>query len=278
MPPVNRRKLIRAAFLAGAGAFAYGALIERRYPFIERVTCPVPDRHEALDGLTIAVMSDFHHDEFHDDSLMGRAIRATNALNPDVIMLTGDFITRALIGLEALADHFSGLRAKLGVFAVLGNHDQWTSSELIARRIRKSGVEVLRNDTTELTTPGGGKFCLGGLESAWGGTPDFNRMTRGIDRAIPLLLGWHEPDPFDEICADPRLALQVSGHTHGGQVCAPFFGALKLPKHGKKYVAGLYANENSRLYVSRGIGAMGVPVRFCCPPEISLITLKSDLG
>ena len=89
-------------------------------------------------------------------------------------------------------------------------------------------------------------------------------------------MGWHEPDPFDEI-DDPRLALQVSGHTHGGQVCAPFFGAIQLPSYGKKYVAGRFERGDSQLYVTRGIGSMGVPVRFCCPPEIAFLTFRAPI-
>ena len=275
---MNRRRLLkygfRSSFAVGAGAFGYGSLIERRHPVIERATCPLPERFVALDGLTIAVMSDFHHDEFHDDTLMGGAIEATNGLNPDLILLAGDFISRKVAGLDALANHFSGLEARHGVFGVLGNHDQWTGSSAVAARIQKAGVEVLRNATTALRTDAGERFLLAGLESAWGGNPRIDHTFRGVPSDLPVIVGWHEPDPFADV-EDRRIALQVSGHTHGGQVCAPWFGAIKLPHYGKKFVAGLYRKNDASLYVTRGIGAMGVPVRFCCPPEISLISLKA---
>lgn len=275
--PTNRRQFLRLGFYGtGAGLLGYGSLIERRFPVVERITCPVPERFSGLDGLTVAVMSDFHHDEFHDNALMGRAIAAMNAEEPDLVVFTGDYISHDLQGLDTLGAHFSRIEARMGAYATLGNHDQWTDAEAVRKRIEKGGIECLQNEATTLTAPSGQRFALAGLESIWGGRPDLSRATRGLRSDTPLILGWHEPDPFDLI-EDSRLALQLSGHTHGGQVCAPFFGAIKLPAYGKKYVSGLFEGRNdSRLYVTRGIGAMGVPVRFCCQPEIGLITFQAQ--
>lgn len=272
----NRRNFLRFGFYgSGAGLFGYGSLIERRFPVIERVTCPLPPRHGGLDGLTIALMSDFHHDDFEDDTLMGRAIEATNALNPDLVMLTGDYISRDPAGLEMLGEHFGNLRARLGVFGCLGNHDQWVNGPKITAKLERSGVSTLVNAATELRAPATGeRFLLAGLESAWDGDPNLAKTLRGAPSDLPVLLGWHEPDPFDTV-EDDRVLLQMAGHTHGGQVCAPFYGAIRLPSYGKKYVAGLFERGGRRLYVTRGIGAMGVPVRFCCPPEIALLTLRA---
>jgi predicted MPP superfamily phosphohydrolase len=275
LPRLNRRNFLRLGFGSGAGLFGYGSLIERRHPVIDRVDCPLPARHAALDGLTIAVMSDFHHDDFHDDTLMGRAIEATNALRPDLVMLPGDFISRDVAGVDALSDHFSRLESRLGVFGVLGNHDQWARrGDEVLRRLERSGVEMLCNAATERRSPGGERFFVAGLESAWGGHPDLASALRGVPGAAPVLLGWHEPDPWETI-SDGRVLLQMAGHTHGGQVCAPFYGAMQLPRYGKKYVAGLFQRGESRLYVTRGIGALGVPVRFCCPPEITFLTMRA---
>ncbi|MCB1234149.1 MAG: metallophosphoesterase [Verrucomicrobiae bacterium] len=272
---MNRRNLFRLGFYGSLGAAGYGSLIERRTPVIERAICRLPGRHAALDGLTVATMSDFHHDEFHDNSLMAGAVETLNGLNPDLVLLPGDFISRDERGVDTLADHLARLRAPLGVFASLGNHDQWADAGAIVRRLSRAGIPVLRNAATRLRAPrSGAVFHLGGLESAWAGHPDFARLARGIPRDEPIVLGWHEPDPFDTL-ADPRVLLQVAGHTHGGQVCAPLWGAIKLPRHGRKYVAGLFERGDARLYVTRGIGSMGVPVRFCCPPEISLIEFRA---
>lgn len=273
---MNRRKFVSLGFFgSGAGMFGYGSLIERRFPVVERVDCRLPERHAGLDGLRVAAMSDFHHDDFHDDTLMARAIEATNALEPDVVMLPGDFISRDVAGMDALVVHLAGLRARLGVFAMLGNHDQWSRrSEAVAGKLEKAGVPVLRNAVTTLRAPSGQRFHVAGLESAWAGRPDPHAMLRGIASDDPVLLGWHEPDPWDWL-EDRRVLLQVAGHTHGGQVCAPFYGAIQLPHLGERYVAGLFERDESRLYVTRGIGSLGVPVRFCCPPEIALITLRA---
>lgn len=278
---MNRRRLLtlgmRGSIAAGVGAFGYGALIERRRPVIERIDCPISRAHAGLAGLTIAVMSDFHHDEFHDDTLMGKAIGACNDLQPDIVMLTGDFISRDTAGLDALADHFAHLRSRIGVFGILGNHDQWSNPDWIAGRLRKAGVDLLRNEHVAIQAPTGQQFVLAGLESAWAGSPRLDRAIRGVPGDVPVILGWHEPDPFEEL-NDERVALQLSGHTHGGQVCAPGWGAIQLPYLGRKYVAGLYRGKRASLYVTRGVGAMGVPVRFCCPPEITLITLKPPVA
>lgn len=273
----NRRHFLRLGFYGGgAGLFGYGSLIERRFPVIERVTCPLAEAYAGLDGLKIAVMSDFHHDEFHDNTLIGRAIDAMNAEKPDMVMFPGDFISHDLAGLETLVGHFQRIEARLGAFATLGNHDQWTSAAAVTKQIERGGVSMLQNAATELRAPSGDSFFVAGLESAWGGHPDLAKTVRGIRGDVPVLLGWHEPDPFDTI-EDGRVMLQMAGHTHGGQVCAPFYGAMRLPSYGKKYVAGLYGDTSARLYVTRGIGSMGVPVRFCCPPEISLITFRAGI-
>ncbi|MCB1230326.1 MAG: metallophosphoesterase [Verrucomicrobiae bacterium] len=275
----NRRNFLRLGFYgSGAGMFGYGSLIERRTPRIERVTCPLPARHAGLDGLKIAVMSDFHHDEFHDDTLIGGAVETMNSLKPDVVFFPGDFISRDVSGMDALVGHFQKIEARVGAFACLGNHDQWNAPKGVAKRLEQGGVSVLKNAATELRAPRTGeRFVLAGLESAWSGDPDLAKTLRGMNGDVPVLLGWHEPDPFDTI-TDGRVLLQMAGHTHGGQVCAPFYGAIRLPQYGRKYVAGLYGDERARLYVTRGIGSMGVPVRFCCPPEISLVTLRAKTG
>lgn len=275
----SRRNFLRLGFYgSGVGAFGYGSLIERRIPRIEQVTCPLPEKHAALDGLKIAVMSDFHHDDFRDDTLIGGAIEKMNALKPDLVMFPGDFISDDVKGMDALAGHFQNIEARIGAFACLGNHDQWNAPEGVRKQLERGGVSVLINQSTELRSPDtGARFVMAGLESAWAGKPDLARTLRGVNGDVPVLLGWHEPDPFDTI-SDGRVLLQMSGHTHGGQVCAPFWGAIQLPSYGKKYVAGLFGDDDARLYVTRGIGSMGVPVRFCCPPEISLITLKAGSG
>jgi uncharacterized protein len=273
--PFKRRDFLRLGLGAGAAMFGYGSLVERRFPVVERVDCLLPARHAGLDGLTIALMSDFHHDDFDDDTLMDRAIAATNALRPDLVMLTGDFISQDVAGLDALGGHLRRLVARLGVFGTLGNHDQWGGrSREVTRRLEKSGVAILRNHATGLRAPSGARFFAAGLESAWAGHPDLARALRGVPEDAPVLLGWHEPDPFDSI-DDSRVLLQLAGHTHGGQVRVPFYGALQLPAYGRKYVAGLFRQGGRCLYVTRGIGALGVPVRFCCPPEISFLTLRA---
>jgi hypothetical protein len=281
----TRRQILtygfRGSFLAGCSAFGYGSLYERKHADIERVDVPLPERHRGLDGLAIGFLTDFHHDEFQNNQLMGGAIDQLNALNPDLVMLGGDYISDDLAGLDSLTPHLARLKSTFGTYGVLGNHDQWTDTFGTTRRLENDGGITVLNNAHRRLEFGGTEFAVGGVESIWGGTPDLAAMADGLEREVPLLFGWHEPDPFDSLMRSPvqdQVVLQVSGHTHGGQVRAPLYGAIKKVRYGQNYVAGLFQDPSERasLYVNRGIGSMGLPVRFLCPPEITLLTLRAS--
>lgn len=280
----TRRKIltygIRGGFLAGCGSFAYGSLIERKHPQIERIDAPLPERFRALDGLTIGFLTDFHHDEFQNNQMMGGAIDLLNSLDPDLVMLGGDYISHEMSGLDSLTPHLARLSPRLGTFGVLGNHDMWTDRVGITRRLENDGKVTVLNNAHRVLQYQDTDFAVGGLESIWGGNPDVHQLSDGLASELPMVVGWHEPDPFDQLVRSPlqdQAVLQLSGHTHGGQVRAPFYGAIKKVSYGQHYVAGLFRPQPNRasLYVNRGIGSMGVPVRFLCPPEITLITMRA---
>jgi predicted MPP superfamily phosphohydrolase len=136
--------------------------------------------------------------------------------------------------------------------------------------LERNGIQVLRNRALPL--PGVAGWFIAGLESYWGGRPD-PRFLRKFPEDARFISIVHEPDAWDQL-RDPRIRLQVSGHTHGGQVCMPFWGALTLPSWGKLYSAGLYGSGDRHLYVSRGLGTVNMRVRFCCRPEITVFELS----
>lgn len=267
---IHRRRFIKLATLAtGGGLAGYGSLIERRSLDIVRVDCPLAERFRHLDGYKVALLSDFHFDDWGDANLVAAAVQAANDFNPDVIIMPGDFVSHDSAEVEPLTEILSDLKSANGVFGVLGNHDFDSGPKSVTKTLEKGGVHVLRGETSDL-----GDVVIAGFDSATRRRADFEILNPDQTGGKPVIAGWHEPDAFDWVSKRPDLVLQVSGHTHGGQVRIPGLKPVILPNMGRKYVEGLYQKDDSSLYVTRGIGAMGIPIRFNCPPEATLITLR----
>jgi hypothetical protein len=206
---------------------------------------------------------------------VANAVDEANRLKPDLVVLTGDFVLETADSIYELAPVLSRLNAKYGVFSVLGNHDLWTDANVIRSGLEEVGLPVLKNSGISLSL-GQDMINLAGLDAAWGGQPDLKQALRDLPQGIPTILLMHEPDIADILSQDKRVSLQLSGHTHGGQVRIPIMGAPALPKYGKKYDSGLYRVNAMWLYTNRGIGVIGPPVRLNCRPEITEITLVAD--
>lgn len=268
---ISRRKWLgRALFYGTPGAgFAYGSGYEKRNLALTRADIPLAPNHAALAGLRIAVMGDFHHDDFGEQGLIRRAVEAINAEGVDFVFLVGDYISDDAAAIVPLCEELRNLRAGRGTFAVLGNHDKWHLDPILPRTLREAGFRVLLNEIEDF-----GGFTVAGMDSFWGGKPDLGNVMRRIAPEQPVLMLWHEPDTFD-FHNDPRIALQVSGHTHGGQICAPVYGPIILPQYGRRYPYGHYRKGDSSLFVTRGIGTLDIPARFLCAPEVAILTLGS---
>ncbi len=271
-------KMFRAGVVGGVGAggaFADGSLRQRHELRVERIELRMEGLPRGFDGLRVVQLSDLHHQPWTKLPELAAAVEQANALEPDLTVLTGDYVTTKLDPIFPLAPVLGRLRARLGVFGVLGNHDYRSGDhgDRVARAVEAAGVPLLRNDGVFLHQ-GSDRLRLAGLESLRRGRPGLHRALHGMRSGERALLLMHEPDYADVAAKDPRVGVQLSGHSHGGQVCLPGGTVLHTPEGAKRYRTGHYTVGAMHLWVNRGIGCTGLPVRFACPPEITEITLR----
>jgi len=277
---VSRRGFLRLAAagagmsLGGVGAYSYARQIEPWWFEVVHYELALPGLPDPFAGLTIAQISDLHLGRFATASDIEPAVRATQALGADVIALTGDFVSRVSVGEpEMLVQMLSRLSAPQGVYAALGNHDWWENGPLVAESLRQAGITVLQNQHVSLRRDGQSLF-LAGIDDVWVGRHDLAAALSGVPSACKVVLLAHEPDFADLAARDRRIVLQLSGHSHGGQVCIPGHGGLHFPPWAQKYRRGSYQVGEMTLYVNRGLGMVTLPLRFACRPEVTLFTLQ----
>lgn len=252
-------------------ALAYAFFHEPRSPRFEQRTLYIPDLPPALEGLRIGQISDMHLGMRYtmDNSLW--AARQMALQRPDLLVLTGDFVSYE----HAIAQLPLVLRelptAPLGCFAVPGNHDYWEGIETIQQTLAAAGIRLLINEY-HLLRVDDAELLVVGLDDLWDGRPDLHAALAGAPPDSFRLLLAHCPDYADE-ASRHGFHLQFSGHTHGGHLHLPGLGAFCLPRHGWRYALGHFQVGATQLYVSRGIG--GMPLRFGCPPEATIFTLRS---
>lgn len=260
--------MILAPFLVALWAFGIepGMLVVR-HPRLELPGWPSEMR--------IAVLSDLHIGSPHVglDKLQ-RIVEKTNAENPALVVLLGDFVIGGpggrhdanFVEPEKTAEELKKLRAPLGVFAVLGNHDWWYDGERVGRALTSAGIPVLENRAVHV-----GPIWLGGIADLWTREPDVAATLRQVTSDDPVVLITHNPDIFPDV--PPRVSLTLAAHTHGGQVNLPVIGrVVTTSKLG--YVAGEYAERGRHLFVTTGIGTSIMPVRFGVPPEVVIMILS----
>jgi uncharacterized protein len=277
----TRRDFLKLAGIAAVGLPVYAGEISRHEISIERLTITLPRLPESFRGLTIVQISDFHYAEYTEAFFIKRVVERVNQLKPDVVALTGDFITMGFWSEEATfrfagecAEILAGIECPLR-YAVLGNHDcsRQYYGHAVTEALETHGIPVLDNRSLPLEREGGRLWLAGSGDAVCRQV----KLDKAIPAAVrtdgePVILLVHEPDILPEV-ARYNVDLMLSGHTHGGQVRFPFLPAMFLPELGRDYVEGLYRVGGTQLYVNRGIGTVNLPFRFNCPPEITLITL-----
>jgi uncharacterized protein len=266
----SRRDILRGLGVAGVGvltgAGAHGFLYERYHIGVTREELAVAGWPEPLSGLRIGFLSDLHRSGTVSHEMVVTAVSALMAASPDLIILGGDYVTnqdRRFV--QPAADALSGLSAPLGVFAVLGNHDDERDS---TNALTAKGFAMLRDARTQLSIRGE-TVDLAGLRYWTHRMDDITRVLRGASANLILIA--HTPKRLLEAAA-LSVPLVLSGHTHGGQIVLPGVGAVAAREF--PVIEGSARRENTTIFVTRGVGTVYVPVRINCPPEVAILTVR----
>jgi hypothetical protein len=256
----NLTKAARAALTE-----PYRLTIEHQQIFLKRLP-------RELDGFRVVHLSDVHHSPFTSRNQIERAVATASRLQPDIIALTGDYISHNREYAAPCAEILGRLRARHGVYAVLGNHDHWTDAALITDLFRAEGITVLINQGMRFEK-NGAAFWLAGVDDAMVGLEDLSLALAGSREDEMKLVLAHNPIILRR-AAREGVDLVLSGHTHGGQVnLRGERSSADRPR--RRLLKGLARLDDTQIYVTRGVGTVVLPVRFGCPPEVSLIELRS---
>jgi len=277
--PTLARMAVMAG-LGGVGTFLYATQLEPRWTQWRAQTIALDRLPRAFDGYRIILLADLHLAEgkLLDRAALQRVIRRINRMQPDMVLIGGDLVSR--VDAESLAGirDLGQLRAHDGVFGVPGNHDYWTSFEQVQQAVESANVRMLVNESHTVRR-GGASLVIAGVDDIWEGVPNLDKALRGVPSDAAVVLMAHESNYADIAAHDRRVGLQVSGHSHGGQIRIPWAGPLVLPDMAWHYPMGLYEikRPDHRLwvYTNRGIGLAEMPVRFFCRPEVTIFTLRA---
>ena len=262
--------------LMGIGGAAWVTRIEPQWFEVTSTAVRLPNLDPHFDSLTIAHISDLHLGDWMTRERIWGVVEQVNALHPDVIAITGDFVSRIWSSTPLdIVETLGRLQAREAKVAVLGNHDHWTNARVVGQAVHDAGIRLLLNEHVALRR-GDAALYIAGVDDIWERQHDLDAALAGVPENTPVVLLAHEPDYADAVAATGRVGLQLSGHTHGGQVRLPLVGALELPYLGEKYDMGLYDVNGMALYVTRGVGMIAPHVRFNCRPEIARLELVAD--
>jgi predicted MPP superfamily phosphohydrolase len=273
----SRRRFVQTSLtaIATAPVFAsgYGAAFEGTRLRVEEVRLPLSHGRTLHPPLTVVQVSDIHSGVFMTPERMRQCAEVIQRFHPDLFLLTGDYITNSMAYLAPCAEAMGRVRARYGSFAVLGNHEHWHGEpEEVIDAFDREGIRVLQNANRVLDTDRG-PVAVAGIDDLRFGRPDLDRALQGLDPGVPTILLSHRPEIFPDAAAR-NVELTLAGHYHGGQVKLALFGFdLSLAHLLSPYTEGLYRLGDSRLYVNRGLGTTGTPVRLNAPPEITVFRL-----
>ncbi len=275
----TRRSFLGLAAGSAAALAFYAGEIARHELEIVYLTIKLRRLPDAFADMKIVHISDFHFEEYTEAAFLDAIVAKVNAAAPDLVVLTGDFVSSKplprhfSVGLGyQCAEHLSRITCPLR-YAILGNHDCLVGSQAITDALDSHGIPVLANSSVPLER-NGQRVWLAGIRDVLQERPDLGAaLPAGRSEREPVILMAHEPD-FADYAVGRQVDLVLSGHTHGGQILLPLLPPLLLPDMGMKYVHGLFRlGDGMQLYVNRGIGAVTLPFRFRCQPEITVITL-----
>lgn len=265
--------LAAAPLIAISATSAYARLIEPYLYEVSETDIFLRDLPESFEGFRITQLTDVHHSRIVGIDEVRQTVDLANSTKPDLIALTGDYTTSYRRYIEPCAEALGSLNAPEGVWAVLGNHDHYTDPELTARALEGNHIAVLNNANTILRR-GSDVLQLSGIDDwSWAGT-NWPRALHGLDQERTTVLLSHQPRVLDFAEAE-KIGLIISGHTHGGQIDLPLIGPpARFATAELKYAQGLFRRRDTQLYVSRGTGVIGLPLRLGVRPEIAVLRLR----
>ena len=251
----------------------YPTVIEPSWLQIVSLEMTLPHLDPKFDQYRLVHLSDIHADDWMTPQRLQKLVNTVNRLQPDAIALTGDFVTTQPEKYRDTLSTLKNLTPADGTFAVLGNHDHWSNPEVVRQSLEAAHVTLLANSVQSLMRDGN-VLAIAGVDDVWTGNDNLEQV---LDRLPPKgahILLVHEPDFADQSAVTQAFDLQLSGHSHGGQVKLPFLGAPKLPPYGQKYPFGRYTVGEMLQYTGRGVGMVRPRVRLNARPEITVITFR----
>ncbi len=285
MEVISRRTLLKGASaltlgaVTGGSSLLYSRRIEPQWMDVTTTTFHLPRLDRAFTDYRIVQLSDLHVDGvWMTKERLASIVERTNEQRPDLVVITGDFVTRLHSETGEVLSALRQLQGRDGVFAVLGNHDHWTSAATVRAHLREHGIHEL-SDQVHTIVRGSAMLHLIGMDDLWPSSHVVHPVWAHQERLTSLLahlpttgaaiLLVHEPDFADVAASTGRIDLQLSGHTHGGQVRLPWSGALRTAPLGEKYIAGRYTIQSMQHYTNRGLGMVPPRIRLNCRPEIA---------
>lgn len=279
---LSRRAFLKTALasaigapLLGLGSFVYARDVEPGWIAVTPMHLKLPRLDAEFDGYRVVQISDIHIGGWMSRGRLTEIAALINRQRPDLVVVTGDFVTYKPQKFAVdIAAALNTLQPRDAALAVLGNHDHWTNAGIVRRIIRDSGMIDVSNAVHTLRR-GSAMLHIAGVDDYWVGKADLERVLKRLPSSGAAILLAHEPDFADISAASGRFDLQLSGHSHGGQVIIPLLGPPVLPPYGRKYPAGRYQVGNMIQYTNRGVGMVHPQVRFNCRPEITVFTLEA---
>jgi len=271
----SKRAAVAVGSIAGLGASAgiYATAIEPGWLDLVQLSVPLPRLAPVFHGYRIVHISDIHMDNWMNRARFQAIVATINQQQPDLVAITGDFVTYHPTRYASdLAAGLGALTPRDAAVAVLGNHDHWTDPQTVRQALRSGGVIDLGN-AVHAVERNGVVLHVAGVDDVTVGADRLDQVLSQLPAAGAAVLLAHEPDFADTSAQTRRFDLQLSGHSHGGQVRVPLIGAPRLPPLAQKYPLGRYQVGSMTQYTTRGIGMVYAPVRFNCRPEITVLTL-----
>jgi len=272
----SRRRILKRACLGVAAAGAAYTAGTSQLLDVTRVPFTVNRLGEGLNGLKVAFAADFHMGPHFPLAKVKAAVKKLSSLQPDIILLGGDYVTRSSARLEEVFAVLKRLHAPLGVYAVPGNHDYWSGMSDFATVLEGSSIANITNRAVRIER-GGSSLWIAGLDDLWGGSPDPDAALADVPADAPRIVMCHNPYTVHDLPA-ASADFVLAGHTHGWQVYVPLVTRFLVPGNMSKFRAGFYRTAAGVMYVTRGVGMIAPPIRLWCRPEIVLFELGTGGG